>query len=189
MTANREYEELVQNVEAFRSETEARRADAIQCRRGCSECCRVELTVCRVEADAIETYLRHHPVELEISADRCAFLRGDGACAIYPARPLVCRTQGLPLSYPEAVIPPDAVLARGQDREITWCPLNFRVNQPEAADVLDADRVNTILAVVNRRHSDGKTTPSNTRTALRSLAVTHQKDWSNADEPSNPDAV
>ncbi len=45
---------------------------------------------------------------------RCAFLTQDGSCRIYPWRPYVCRTQGLPLRWFDG--------PRNEGRSI--CPLN-----------------------------------------------------------------
>jgi len=56
---------------------------------------------------------RRHPGP----AGGCAFLDDAGACRIYPHRPYVCRTQGLPLRWAEDE--GDAVVER---RDI--CPLN-----------------------------------------------------------------
>ncbi len=73
-------------------------AGRLQCRRGCAGCCVDDLTVTRIEAEGIR---RAHP-ELLASGEphpvgACAFLDGAGACRVYAERPLVCRTQGLPL--------------------------------------------------------------------------------------------
>lgn len=82
-----------------KAEVVARRhAGRLQCRRGCHGCCVDELTVTRIEAEAIR---RAHPALLATGlphpAGACAFLDAEGACRIYAERPLVCRTQGLPL--------------------------------------------------------------------------------------------
>ncbi len=86
----------------------SRRAEALAgelgsllvCRRGCSDCCQDNLSVFPVEAEVIRrhcepmlTFDEPHP------EGKCAFLDGDGACRIYPWRPYVCRTQGLPLRW------------------------------------------------------------------------------------------
>lgn len=72
----------------------------LQCRRGCSDCCVDDVGIFEVEARRIR-----HEVgedlrgEVAGPAGGCAFLDPDGACRIYPARPYVCRTQGLPLRW------------------------------------------------------------------------------------------
>lgn len=102
-------------------------------------------------------------------------LRGEGTCAIYAARPLVCRTQGLPLRYPDGVIPKEAVMAQGKTKPgaadgIIWCPLNFTASPPRGPDVLDAGRVDEILALVNRRHAERTGEDPLSRHALVDLA-------------------
>ena len=94
----------------------ARRHGArLRCARGCTACCQDDLTVLEVEAHRIRAHagdrlagLAPHP------PGACAFLDPDGACRIYPARPYVCRTQGLPLRWLD-----------DEDREQRdICPLN-----------------------------------------------------------------
>lgn len=158
----------------------------MKCRPGCSACCGEQLTVCDVEA----ALLREGTAALDADAlarlrarldalgagsrtalasgSPCVFLEEDGRCAVYASRPLVCRTQGLPLRYPEGLIPPDAILsrARGTNDPLTWCPLNFTERGPGPEDVLDAERVDTMLALSNR----GAGGDPERRTALLDLA-------------------
>lgn len=73
--------------------------NALQCRRGCHDCCVDDLTVFDLEAEAIR---RAYPEVLQDAPHppgRCAFLSPEGACRVYDARPYVCRTQGLPLRW------------------------------------------------------------------------------------------
>ena len=92
----------------------------LRCGRGCSSCCCDDLTVFAVEAawiaDGYPELLRSgtpHP------PGGCAFLDEQGACRIYPRRPLVCRTQGLPLRFTRPGPEPGSV---EEVRDI--CPLN-----------------------------------------------------------------
>ena len=77
-----------------------RHRERLQCRRGCSSCCVDGLAVFDVEAERIR---RSHPALLRDGVPHpsgaCAFLDGEGSCRIYPDRPYVCRTQGLPLRW------------------------------------------------------------------------------------------
>ncbi len=70
------------------------------CARGCSGCCVDDISVFVVEAELIR---RRHASLLEQGEPHapgaCAFLDAEGACRIYPQRPYVCRTQGLPLRW------------------------------------------------------------------------------------------
>ena len=167
---------LLAKVDAFERAARARRAASMACRAGCSACCHAKLTVCDVEAAVVREGVAALEPEARArlagragrSPDRCVMLEDDGRCAIYASRPLVCRTQGLALRYPEGTIPVDAVLARGRGGSdaLTWCPLNFRDAPPRAEDVLDAERVDAMLALSNREAGGDP----ERRTSLDSLA-------------------
>jgi Fe-S-cluster containining protein len=174
-----EYAALVAKVDAFaRAAFEAERAD-MACRRGCSSCCEVSLSLNQVEAAALERGL----AELEPAArariaarvsathGRCVLLEDDGSCAAYAARPLVCRTQGFALRYPAGFIPAAAVRARSSAGEVTHCPLNFNERAPEPAHVLDAERVDQILALVNVRYARAQGLDPEARHPILGLAA------------------
>ncbi len=90
------------DVDAAVSRIRSRLGGMIRCRRGCSWCCIDSITVFEVEALAIA---RHNREVLERGTPHpdgaCAFLDKEGSCRIYPHRPYVCRTQGLPLRWLE----------------------------------------------------------------------------------------
>lgn len=68
----------------------------------------------------------------------CLFLEG-GRCFIYEARPIICRSQGLPLRSREIAAPD----------HLTWCPLNFKgfaLADFDPSAVLNLDTVNRLLA-------------------------------------------
>ncbi len=175
-----EYRAVVARVEAFAAGVAQRRAPDMHCRAGCDGCCHVRLEVSPVEAEAVRSHLAQLPAaEREALAeqargakpDRCAMLGADGRCAIYEARPLVCRTQGLPLRYPAGFVPAEAVgLHLGEKGEATWCPLNFRGSAPGGEDVLDAELVDRLLAVVNQRYCASTGEDPMGRHALAELA-------------------
>jgi hypothetical protein len=95
----------------------------------------------------------------------------DGRCAVYAHRPLVCRTQGLALRYPAGFIPEAAVRARTDTGEVTHCPLNFTQAAPLGADVLDAERVDQLLAVVNHRYAIRHGLPPQVRHSISDIAA------------------
>jgi hypothetical protein len=102
----------------------------------------------------------------------CVMLDGDGHCVVYDGRPLVCRTQGLPLRYPVGAFRGDEVSAHGGDgSELVWCPLNFTKAPPRKEDVVDAERIDSILAVVNLRFVGGDKNAALTRTPLAELIL------------------
>lgn len=104
----------------------ARHAARLQCRRGCASCCVDDLSVFEIEAEIIRTRAANVLREPPHPAGACAFLDPHGACRIYPHRPYVCRTQGLPLRW----IDFDDPEAGGERRDI--CPLN-ESDEPLAA--------------------------------------------------------
>jgi hypothetical protein len=153
---------LAAKIDAFDGAVRARRAADMRCREGCSACCGEQLTVCDVEAALVREgasalaedardRLRARIDALGVGSP-CVFLDDGGRCAVYASRPMVCRTQGLPLRYPEGVIPVEAIFsrARGKGDALTWCPLNFTEQAPRPEDVLDAERVDTMVALSNR---------------------------------------
>jgi hypothetical protein len=164
-----EYAALVAKVEAFTSAALERRRADMACRSGCDACCHTWLTVSAVEAAAARAGVERLSAEQRArlaergrrelareqagEAPRCAMLSDDGRCDIYEARPLVCRTQGHALRYPSGFVPAEAVRSRSAAGEVTHCPLNFTGRAPDGADVLDAERVDQILALVNHRHA------------------------------------
>jgi hypothetical protein len=95
------------------------------CRSGCRGCCADGLSVFAVEAAVLR---RHHAALLDGgipgAEGACAFLDGDGACRVYPHRPYVCRTQGLPLRWLER----DEDDAPVEVRDV--CPLNAEGGPP-----------------------------------------------------------
>ncbi len=120
-----------------------RYAAQMRCASGCASCCRLE-TVVPLEAALIAAYLAVVPLDFDCAADdaaapECVFLTADAACAIYPVRPLICRTHGMVIQYPD-------------QEEWDACPLNFTdvpLNQIEPHYVLHAEAVTTNLLRLN----------------------------------------
>ncbi len=197
-----EYGALTDRADGFFAATVIADAESFACRRGCAQCCHVELSLSPVETAAVRGHFATHDgaqarIQSRAAArdgrdTRCVMLDNDGACDIYDARPLVCRTQGLALRYPAGIIPVAAIRAREAVRtppaeslprgtaplevptppgEITWCPLNYVGRAPAAGHVLDADRLDQAHAVVNRRFAKGALIPPLTRTKLRQIAA------------------
>lgn len=163
-----EYRALVHKVTAFCEATTAKNRADMACGPGCSSCCHAWLSVCEVERaqlaaaaaalpeaqrQALAARGRSEQAREQAGAApaRCTMLDAQGRCAVYEHRPLVCRTQGLALRYPAGVVPASAVRERLPSGEVTACPLNFVQRLPEASDVLDAERVDQLLGLVNLR--------------------------------------
>lgn len=151
------YAALLAKVDAKFAEIRTRNAARMQCRLGCHGCCRPGLTVSPIEAEAIRAYLAARPalsqslVEQERndphSGARCAFLGADGACGIYEARPLVCRSHGVPIAFR---------IDEGAEVRRDVCPLNFAelpLEEIDQGDVLNLELINSILALINAQHA------------------------------------
>lgn len=153
MSARARYRELCEKVDAFFARVKARHGGEMQCRAGCDGCCRAGLSVTALEAEEIRDALailapgaRGRAAARAVAAagsDRCPALEADGRCAIYPARPLVCRSHGLPVRMAgERGLP-----------VVTACELNFTAGGPAAADpdcILDQTTLSTTLAALAR---------------------------------------
>ncbi len=118
----------------------ARTPTAFACAPGCESCCHQRFSVFEIEASllrsalaAIETAdpalrqrIRDQASSQEHSGS-CALLV-DGRCSVYDARPMICRSHGLPIA-----------VERADGLELDCCPLNFRA-QSDASDTNDTNR-------------------------------------------------
>jgi len=99
-------------------------------------------TVERQAREVIQREAQHQPVACPLLVE--------SRCSVYESRPLICRTQGLPL-----LIQIEGGADEGE-AEVDFCPLNFTA--PGAVDDLDGDHLvpldelNLRLALVNLQH-------------------------------------
>lgn len=162
------YAAVVAKVDAFFARVAGRYASAMECAAGCDDCCHVQLSLVGVEADAVRAHLASMPPEararLRARADapregRCIALEDDGRCAIYEARPLVCRSHGVPVRVREGRRLP----------MVDACPRNFREAGPAAVDpdcVLDQETLSTMLHAVDVEHGRATGRAPGVRTLL-----------------------
>jgi Fe-S-cluster containining protein len=143
------------------------------CKSGCSACCELQ-SVNLLEAFVIADHCSrdrkgrgHKCLGVSSASPRpdnaCPFL-ADNRCRIYPARPIICRTHGLPLKSREFT-----------DRIAVSCPFNFTTLDHTAIDdgyALDTDAVTLDLAKLNAAFCLllGDVKKANERIALRDLA-------------------
>lgn len=177
---------LQAKVDAFAQAVQQRRSDDMECRAGCAGCCHTQLSASVVEAALISAFIAALPQDAQAQLKqqaaavdtantddrrRCAMLTKQEHCAIYPVRPLICRTQGLPLQYPAELIPAESIYKRrSESTAVTWCPLNFTKAEPSSPDTLNAERVDQLLGVVNLRYAHARAVDPAPRTALSVLA-------------------
>jgi hypothetical protein len=136
------YRAVVAKVDAFWDRVVSAQPEAFACAPGCASCCLPGLSVHPVEAMAIRAHLATWPPQArEALGDpahtptaACAFLRED-RCAIYPVRPVICHSHGLPVRI---------------DGRVDACPLNFRNASWSPEAVLDLEHLNLLLALANR---------------------------------------
>jgi hypothetical protein len=149
MDALKSYRDLVAKVDAQWTRSVELLAGRLRCAAGCSDCCR-HITVFPVEAVSLTRAMQDLPAE-KIEALRrrahsaaadgpCPLLDAEGCCALYAARPVICRTQGLPL-----------LIRTDRGDQVANCPKNDLSGAPlPAGSIVALERLNEILAAVNR---------------------------------------
>lgn len=146
-TARERLVELMAKVDAFFGRVHERfpGVAGVTCHAGCDDCCRRRFSVTAIEAELIAEAVAAQGTARAASADdtACVFLGPDGRCAVYEARPLICRSHGLPIRYASGarVLP-----------LVDACPRNFEGRAPASlpADcILDQATVSTILGVLD----------------------------------------
>lgn len=144
MSALSGYRALVAKVDATCARIQSEYAAHIACRKGCGDCCR-NISVFPVEAAVLsEAVRRLSPEVLQAArqraleqAEACPLLN-DGVCLVYDARPIICRTHGMPILVPD------------EDGRIDACPKNFRnLSSLPMSDVIDLNRLNEMLWAVH----------------------------------------
>ena len=140
------YRELISRVDEISRKIEEDFRSEIACTGGCDGCCR-HLSLFPVEAAALAVAFQELPLSerrrireraCTSPIEPCPLLE-QHQCLLYTARPLICRTHGLPL-----------LINRAGKRRIDYCPLNFRgVSSLPGSAVIDLDRLNETLVAVN----------------------------------------
>jgi hypothetical protein len=150
-----EYRAAIAKIDAAYDEIAARRSADLACERGCHACCVDGLTVLSVEAEAISQHAREHGLsgEPDPPVGGCCFLDRAGGCTVYEARPVVCRTHGLPIRM-TSMEPRQGSGARPLRvlGDVEVCELNFTEGGWEPSDVLDGERLSALLLVVEQRY-------------------------------------
>lgn len=158
--------ELWLKIDAFFAKARAAHRDAITCGEGCDTCCHRRFSVTGIEADAIRRHLATLDATerealrqraLHGDATRCAALDDRGRCAVYDARPLICRTHGLALRF------------RDEKRRLPVldaCPKNYAdvdLATLDPSTVLDQTTLSTLVATLDALHADAVERPRGAR--------------------------
>ena len=142
------YRALLARVDQLCARIVAEFSDQLACRAGCAACCTLQ-GVLPVEAASLALAWRELPaaaaavlsarVHAATGQERCPLL-SDDRCPLYAARPIICRTHGLPL-----------LIETADGTRVDRCPLNFtgRASLPGTA-VIHLERLNSALVAANR---------------------------------------
>jgi uncharacterized protein len=141
------YRNLVARVDELCRRIAAEYGEYLACGEGCDGCCR-HVSLFRVEAVALAEALGCLPAERAAhirelaraasTSDACPLLE-NGRCLLYAARPIICRTHGMPL-----------LIEQEGGKRIDSCPKNFRgVATIPAVAVINLDLLNATLAAIN----------------------------------------
>lgn len=160
-----EIKDLYTKVADFESRLSSELMSLSQCRKGCSKCCYTDISVFEVEAANIRNWFNtltdpqkselHSKWTAPSNEGACPFLHEE-ACTIYEARPLICRTQGLALSFKED----DQLYA-------DICPLNEKMlDELDHKQFLNLDLLNLILSQLEKNDS-----PSQNRERVKLSAL------------------
>lgn len=115
----------------------------LRCAPGCDGCC-VQFSVLPLEAAMVAEAVMGKKVRYDdTDGEGCKLLK-EGLCSLYDNRPVICRTQGLPLAY----VDEEAGII-----EVSACQVNFRDDYPLSHDELFyMDSFNGRLAQLNAEY-------------------------------------
>lgn len=141
------YRNLIARVNELCSSIEQALQGQLTCSEGCSSCC-AAITIFPVEAAALRHALEELPaseatailrhVEERASGECCPLL-SDQRCLLYEARPIICRTHGLPILFSE-----------DNRQRLDCCPLNpVSLESLSGPQMINLDRLNLVLVAIN----------------------------------------
>jgi len=141
------YRQLIARVNELCAGIEHALQGQITCCEGCSTCC-TSITIFPVEAAALREALASLPdgeaasilrhVAEYATGERCPLLL-DHRCLLYEARPIICRTHGLPILFME-----------DDKQRLDCCPLNLTNRESlSGSTIIDLDRLNVVLVAIN----------------------------------------
>ncbi|MDH4320568.1 MAG: YkgJ family cysteine cluster protein [Desulfobulbaceae bacterium] len=165
------YPDLITALDAAIAATAEHLRDRLQCRPGCSDCCKgfsvlaVEAAVMQQALAALAPATRARILAAAGQvAEQCPFLLDD-LCAIYPHRPLICRSQGLAIAY---------IDHEHEAIEVSACPINFPTDEEypfSEENLLFMDPFNDRLAAINHDFCVKNGLPPAERIPFRAIAA------------------
>jgi Fe-S-cluster containining protein len=140
------YLALRNEIDLLSKNLEIKHAKHMKCKSGCDMCC-MDYSVFPIEFYAILKQLQNKDLKPQINKNAleadCVFLNSN-KCTIYEARPVICRTHGLPLMY----------MNDNGDWELSACELNFTEFDMESfsdENTFPQDTFNSKLFVLNQK--------------------------------------
>lgn len=146
----------------------------MECRSGCSDCCRARLSISRVEETLLRRGLaqmsesvRHELARAARDEDRemCPALDSRGRCRVYAWRPLICRSYGVPLRRRREVPLVNPPI-------IDVCDKNFRNTRLKTlpvADVLDQTDLDAAVAEIDAQYCEQNGLPIGERVPIAQI--------------------
>lgn len=114
-TLRKEYRQLIADIDTEMGKLISTHfQNVLKCGPGCSDCC-IAFTVLPLEAAFIAEKLEKSNLVKRTDLAKCVMLSED-MCQVYTVRPVICRTQGLPLGYVDEL---------AGTIEVSACQLNF----------------------------------------------------------------
>ena len=171
--------ELAQTIDRDFAAIRQRHDACMECRSGCSDCCRARLSVTHVEVELMRRGLERLPAktrrELADQArdpqrEMCPALDPEGRCTIYDSRPLICRSYGVPLRRRrevELVNPPT----------LEVCDKNFQdvsLRMLPEADVLDQTQIDRQVSEINEAYCATRGLAPGDRTPIAKVLIDHE---------------
>ncbi len=172
MTCPPDYQQLLAALDAEIARIGEMHGATLSCGPGCTSCCQA-FSVLPIEAACLQEAIGALPsasqerlrYNLEENTARCPLLI-DELCSIYAARPVICRTQGLPLAY---------VDEEREAIEVSACPLNFPDDYAFAPEsLLFMDGFNGRLSELNLAWCRKRGLDPNRRIPLREIGCSGQ---------------
>lgn len=161
LLARKHLGELYKKVDAVFARARARHRPRMACDSGCNDCCNRQFSVTALEAlvmrealaalpPAVRSEMAEYAARDPEGASGCPARNGKGGCAIYTARPLSCRTRGMPVRL--GPVPGVRSLPM-----VEACERNFigqNLAEIDAASVIDQRTLSAVLETIDATYAE-----------------------------------
>lgn len=140
--------ELADEIDGGFAAIRERRSAWMECRSGCSDCCRARLSITRVEEALLRRGLAELPqttrdamasAATDPAREMCPALDDQGRCRVYASRPMICRSYGVPLRHRREVSLVNPPVIDVCDKNFVDTPLKMLPDR-DVLDQTDLDR-------------------------------------------------